>query len=113
MKEAKSRYITFQYVHFYYRTDSDPVSLWVEVLGVLTTALEISQASVSREAYLEAEILFNLGNFYSLDRYNTMNGISSFYCSDSWFSVSSIFVFRKISLNFCGYLQIVILFFKC
>jgi hypothetical protein len=83
LKEAKSRYITFQYVHFYYRTDSDPVSLWVEVLGVLTTALEISQASVSREAYIEAEILFNLGNFYSLYRYNTMNGISSFYCSDS------------------------------
>ena len=57
----------------------------LEVLGVLTTALEISQASVSREAYLEAEILFNLGNifFYSLDTYNIMNGISSFYCSDS------------------------------
>jgi hypothetical protein len=40
-----------------------------------------------------------------------MNGISSFYCSDSWFSVSSIFVFIKISLNFCGFLHIVIFFF--
>ena len=71
-------------MYFNCRTDSDPVSLWVEVLGVLTTALEISQASVSREAYLEAEILFNLGNiFNSLERYNIMNGISSFYCSDS------------------------------
>ncbi|VDH93978.1 Hypothetical predicted protein, partial [Mytilus galloprovincialis] len=42
-------------------TDKDPVVLWTEVLGVLTTALELSQASVSREANLEAEILFNLG----------------------------------------------------
>ncbi|XP_046336681.2 cilia- and flagella-associated protein 54-like isoform X2 [Haliotis rufescens] len=35
--------------------------LWAEALGVLSTALEISQVSVTREANLEAEILFNMG----------------------------------------------------
>ncbi|KAL3852227.1 hypothetical protein ACJMK2_015897, partial [Sinanodonta woodiana] len=38
-----------------------PLTLWSEVLGVLTTALEISQASAMREAALEAEILLNMG----------------------------------------------------
>ncbi|KAK3608116.1 hypothetical protein CHS0354_004771 [Potamilus streckersoni] len=47
----------------YIRTGSDhlPLTLWSEVLGVLTTALEISQASVMREVALEAEILLNMG----------------------------------------------------
>lgn len=46
--------------------------LWAEALGVLSTALEISQVSVTREANLEAEILFNMGEklFTSIDDSN-------------------------------------------
>ena len=51
----------FKLLYFCCRSDRDQVALWSEAYGVLTTALEISQASVSREANLEAEILFNLG----------------------------------------------------
>ncbi|XP_062618793.1 cilia- and flagella-associated protein 54-like [Saccostrea cucullata] len=42
-------------------SDKDPVQLWSAALGVLMTARELSQASVTREANLEAEILLNLG----------------------------------------------------
>ncbi|XP_056000170.1 cilia- and flagella-associated protein 54-like isoform X4 [Ostrea edulis] len=42
-------------------SDKDPVQLWSGALGVLMTARELSQASVTREANLEAEILLNLG----------------------------------------------------
>ena len=34
---------------------------WVECLGVLSTALEIMQVSVRREASAEAEILLAMG----------------------------------------------------
>ncbi|XP_012946048.1 cilia- and flagella-associated protein 54 [Aplysia californica] len=40
---------------------TDPVLLWVDCLGVLTTALEISQVSAAREASVEAEILLLMG----------------------------------------------------
>lgn len=49
------------YVLFSYRCDKDPVQLWTGALGVLMTAKELSQAIVTREANLEAEILLNLG----------------------------------------------------
>nr|XP_022298604.1 cilia- and flagella-associated protein 54-like isoform X3 [Crassostrea virginica] len=41
--------------------DKDPAQLWTGALGVLMTANELSQACVTREANLEAEILLNLG----------------------------------------------------
>nr|XP_022298745.1 cilia- and flagella-associated protein 54-like isoform X2 [Crassostrea virginica] len=41
--------------------DKDPTQLWTGALGVLMTAKELSQACVTREANLEAEILLNLG----------------------------------------------------
>jgi hypothetical protein len=37
--------------------------MWSDVLGVLKTALAISQVSVTREAYLEAELLLNIGEY--------------------------------------------------
>ncbi|WAR27039.1 CFA54-like protein [Mya arenaria] len=43
------------------RSDLDPVVMWTDALGVLMSALELSQASVTREAYLEAELLLNIG----------------------------------------------------
>lgn len=49
------------FVLFSYRCDKDPVQLWTGALGVLMTAKELSQAIVTREANLEAEILLNLG----------------------------------------------------
>ncbi|XP_052780184.1 cilia- and flagella-associated protein 54-like isoform X4 [Mya arenaria] len=42
-------------------SDLDPVVMWTDALGVLMSALELSQASVTREAYLEAELLLNIG----------------------------------------------------
>ncbi|XP_021355787.1 cilia- and flagella-associated protein 54-like isoform X2 [Mizuhopecten yessoensis] len=42
-------------------TDNDPVVTWTHALGVLTTARELSQVAVMREANLEAEILLQLG----------------------------------------------------
>ena len=45
-----------------YRSELDPVTMWSDALGVLMTALEISRVSVMREAYLEAELLLNIGN---------------------------------------------------
>ncbi|CAL1546460.1 unnamed protein product [Lymnaea stagnalis] len=39
----------------------DPLSMWTDCLGVLHTALEISQVSARREAATEAEILLALG----------------------------------------------------
>ncbi|KAK3792964.1 hypothetical protein RRG08_060658 [Elysia crispata] len=39
----------------------EPAMMWVDCLGVLTTALEISQVSACREAALEAEILLLMG----------------------------------------------------
>ncbi|XP_078309888.1 cilia- and flagella-associated protein 54-like isoform X7 [Crassostrea virginica] len=41
--------------------DKDPAQLWTGALGVLMTTKELSQACVTREANLEAEILLNLG----------------------------------------------------
>ena len=43
--------------------------MWSDALGVLMTALEISRACVNREAYLEAELLLNIGEnvFFDLD----------------------------------------------
>ncbi|RUS83830.1 hypothetical protein EGW08_008411 [Elysia chlorotica] len=41
--------------------NDDPAMMWVDCLGVLTTALEISQISACREAALEAEILLLMG----------------------------------------------------
>ncbi|GFO44544.1 hypothetical protein PoB_007104900 [Plakobranchus ocellatus] len=41
--------------------NDEPAILWVDCLGVLTTALEISQVSASREAAVEAEILLLMG----------------------------------------------------
>lgn len=49
------------FVLFSYRCDKDPAQLWTGALGVLMTAKELSQAIVTREANLEAEILLNLG----------------------------------------------------
>ncbi|XP_053377953.1 cilia- and flagella-associated protein 54-like isoform X4 [Mercenaria mercenaria] len=43
------------------RSDIEPVPMWSDVLGVLMTALAVSQVSVTREAYLEAELLLNIG----------------------------------------------------
>ncbi|XP_041347318.1 cilia- and flagella-associated protein 54-like [Gigantopelta aegis] len=40
---------------------TDHTVLWSNALGVLTTALEISKISITREANLEAEILFMMG----------------------------------------------------
>ncbi|XP_052282343.1 cilia- and flagella-associated protein 54-like isoform X6 [Dreissena polymorpha] len=42
-------------------SDLEPVSMWTDALGVLMWALEISRVSVTREAYLEAELLLNIG----------------------------------------------------
>ncbi|GFS23152.1 cilia- and flagella-associated protein 54-like [Elysia marginata] len=39
----------------------EPSMMWVDCLGVLTTALEISQVSACREAALEAEVLLLMG----------------------------------------------------
>ena len=59
-----------------YRSELDPVTMWSDALGVLMTALEISRVSVTREAYLEAELLLNIGKqknlktfFYVLSTY--------------------------------------------
>ncbi|KAK3102398.1 hypothetical protein FSP39_011137 [Pinctada imbricata] len=51
-------------------TDKDHVQLWLDVLGVLTTTLELSRACVSREANLEAEILLSLGKVQRLLVFN-------------------------------------------
>lgn len=48
-----------------YSCDKDPAQLWTGALGVLMTAKELSQACVTREANLEAEILLNLGNTHT------------------------------------------------
>ena len=53
---------------FYQRgSEVDPVAQWRDCLGVLTTALEISQISVAREAAVEAEILLLMGEFIFLN----------------------------------------------
>lgn len=51
----------FLFVHN--RSELQPVPMWSDALGVLKTAQELSQVSVTREAYLEAEILLNIGNY--------------------------------------------------
>ena len=53
---------------FYYSTDKDNVQLWLDAYGVLTTALELSRACVTREANLEAEILLTLGMYNDYTR---------------------------------------------
>ena len=40
--------------------------MWTESLSVLKTALALSEVSANREAYLEAEILFNIGLYKQL-----------------------------------------------
>ena len=37
------------------------MGMWTDALGVLKSALELSQVSALREAYLEAELLLNIG----------------------------------------------------
>ena len=43
------------------QVEEGPLVQWVECLGVLSTALEIMQVSVRREASAEAEILLAMG----------------------------------------------------
>lgn len=43
------------------RSELEPIPMWSDALGVLKTALELSQVSATREAYLEAELLLNIG----------------------------------------------------
>lgn len=56
--------MTFDLLNLY-SCDKDPAQLWTGALGVLMTTKELSQACVTREANLEAEILLNLGNTHT------------------------------------------------
>lgn len=69
--------------------------MWSDVLGVLTTALEISQVSVTREAYLEAELLLNIGKFRLLWIRNFICRFSDLllnspYCGESTNVINSV-----------------------
>ena len=56
-------FIDIKVMLIFRRNDSEKAShLWVRPLGVLSTALNLSEVITNRPASLEAEILLNIGN---------------------------------------------------
>ena len=67
-----------KYKNLFCRIESEKTAvLWARPLGVLNTALNLSEVITNRIASLEAEILLNIGNDHSI------YSIHAYFC-ESW-----------------------------